>query len=121
VGERPTAVDVSVCGSAGRCVRRPDGCRRCGENDRQVGVELAVKTYDAAVNSSRRELKITRLDEGGAEHCHIDNPTMGNDYHWSWTAEVLGALPGGVGSGINSTRTRRTIERRVRPLVRPVS
>jgi fermentation-respiration switch protein FrsA (DUF1100 family) len=41
-----------------------------GGNDRRAPLWTAQRTYDAAVNSPRRELKVFRLDEGGAEHCH---------------------------------------------------
>jgi dienelactone hydrolase len=64
-----------------------------GVNDRQVGVWAAEKTVEAAVDSPRRELKIFGFDEGGVEHCMIDNPTIGTDYMYSWIAEVLEADP----------------------------
>jgi dienelactone hydrolase len=60
-----------------------------GENDRQAPVWTAHRTYEAAVNSRRRELKIFTLDEGGAEHCHCDNITIGVDYMHDWIADVL--------------------------------
>ncbi len=63
-----------------------------GENDRQVPVSHAEKTYRLAVNSSQRELRIFTLAEGGAEHCQIDNIANYLDYMADWTAEVLGAI-----------------------------
>jgi len=63
-----------------------------GENDRQVPVSHAEKTYRLAVNSSQRELRIFTLAEGGAEHCQIDNIANYLDYMADWTAEVLGAV-----------------------------
>ncbi len=62
-----------------------------GENDRQVPVADAARTYNGAVNSPRRELKIFTLAEGGAEHCQIDNVANYLDTMANWTAEVLGA------------------------------
>ncbi len=62
-----------------------------GENDRQVPVADAERTYREAVNSPRRELKIFTLAEGGAEHCQIDNLANYQDVMANWTAEVLGA------------------------------
>lgn len=63
-----------------------------GANDQQAPPFLAQKTYDAAVNSSRRELRFFSLEEGGAEHCSIDVSSIGTDYLWDWTANVLNAL-----------------------------
>lgn len=60
-----------------------------GENDRQAPLCTAHRTYDAAVNSPRRDLRVFGLDEGGAEHCHCDNITMGVDYVHDRIAEVL--------------------------------
>lgn len=62
-----------------------------GGNDRQAPVFVAQKTYDAAVSSRRRDLRVFGLDEGGAEHCHVDGITLGTDYMFDWIAEVLGA------------------------------
>jgi dienelactone hydrolase len=62
-----------------------------GENDQQAPLWTAERTYDEAVNSPDRELKVFRLSEGGAEHCHCDNITMGTDYMHHWAARVLGA------------------------------
>lgn len=66
-----------------------------GANDQQAPLIFAQKTHDAAVNSSRRELKVFQPDEGGVEHCQGDNVTMGTDYLFSWIADVLGADPSG--------------------------
>lgn len=67
-----------------------------GENDRQLPLWTAHRTYDAAVNSANRKLKIFRLDEGGAEHCQIDNRQYVADVMADWAAEVLGGNPRGV-------------------------
>lgn len=61
-----------------------------GANDQQAPPFLAQKTYDAAVNSSRRELRMFSLEEGGAEHCSIDVSSIGTDYMWDWVASTLG-------------------------------
>jgi dienelactone hydrolase len=68
-----------------------------GANDRQAPLFVAERTHAAAVNSPRRELRAFALDEGGAEHCQIDNPTMGTDYMCAWIADVLGGDPSGLG------------------------
>jgi dienelactone hydrolase len=67
-----------------------------GENDRQVPLFNAEKTIKAAVNSPGRKLKVFTVDEGGAEHCQVDNGTLAIDYAADWVAETLGAYPQGL-------------------------
>jgi dienelactone hydrolase len=67
-----------------------------GENDRQVPLWHAEKTFEAAVNSPKRELKVFTLAEGGAEHCQADNYSMAVDYIADWVADILGGYPKGV-------------------------
>lgn len=67
-----------------------------GENDRQVPLWTAERTHQAAVNSPQRKLKVFRLDEGGAEHCQIDNRQLVGDVMSDWAAEVFGLSPAGV-------------------------
>ena len=67
-----------------------------GENDRQIPLWHAEKTYAHAVNSKDRELKIFRLADGGAEHCGADNGGLIVDYITDWVAEKLGASPQGL-------------------------
>jgi dienelactone hydrolase len=44
-----------------------------GENDRQIPVAYAHRSYEQAVNSPRRELRIFTAAEGGAEHIGLDH------------------------------------------------
>ncbi len=67
-----------------------------GENDRQVPLWMAEKTIEAAVNSPNRKLKVFRLDEGGAEHCQIDNRQLIGDVMSDWAAEIFGLDPAGI-------------------------
>jgi fermentation-respiration switch protein FrsA (DUF1100 family) len=67
-----------------------------GENDRQVPLWHAQRTYDLAINSPDRQLKIFRLADGGAEHCGADNGSLVVDWMTDWAAEKLGAHPEGV-------------------------
>jgi len=67
-----------------------------GENDRQIPLWHAEKTYAHAVNSKDRELKIFHLADGGAEHCGADNGGLIVDYITDWVAERLGASPQGL-------------------------
>ncbi len=67
-----------------------------GENDRQVPLWHAERTYAEAVNSPGRELKICRLADGGAEHCGADNGPLVVDYMADWVAEKLGGNVKGI-------------------------
>lgn len=67
-----------------------------GENDRQVPLWHAEKTYAAAVNSPDRELKICRLADGAAEHCGADNAPLITDYMTDWVADRLGGNAAGL-------------------------
>jgi dienelactone hydrolase len=59
-----------------------------GENDRQIPVSQAVATYEAATTADKT-LKIFTKDEGGAEHCQIDNRAIAADYLADWFASRL--------------------------------
>jgi dienelactone hydrolase len=61
-----------------------------GEGDRQIPLKYAHMTFDACVNSSRRELKIHTYAEGAAEHCSLDGTPLAVDYMADWLAENLG-------------------------------
>lgn len=61
-----------------------------GENDRQIPLVDAEQLYNAAVNSTKRELKVFKLADGGAEHCQADNGSLAVDYMTDWIAQTLG-------------------------------
>ncbi|WP_206796005.1 S9 family peptidase [Amycolatopsis sp. MtRt-6] len=44
-----------------------------GENDRQIPLEYAHRSYDQAVNSPRRELRVFTPEEGATEHIGLDH------------------------------------------------
>ncbi|MFL2654163.1 MAG: alpha/beta hydrolase family protein [Alphaproteobacteria bacterium] len=67
-----------------------------GENDRQVPLWMATKTYEEAINSPNRKLKIFTLEEGGAEHCQIDNRQLIGDVMSDWAAEIFGLDLSGI-------------------------
>ncbi len=67
-----------------------------GENDRQVPLWHAERTYAEAVNSPERELKVCSLLDGGAEHCGADNSSLVVDYMTDWVADKLGAHVTGI-------------------------
>ncbi|MFM0290707.1 alpha/beta hydrolase family protein [Paraburkholderia megapolitana] len=63
-----------------------------GGNDRQIKLEQAQQTFDDCVNSVKRELKIHSIDDGGAEHCSIDNISLGVDSIADWVGETMREL-----------------------------
>ncbi len=67
-----------------------------GEQDRQIPVDYAQRTYDELVNSRLRELKIMTAREGGVEHVGADNMSFARDYIADWFAETLGGSTAGA-------------------------
>ena len=67
-----------------------------GENDHIIPLWEAQKTFDAAVNSPNRKLKVFTIAEGGEDHCQLDNIQLGVDYIADWVAETLGGNLRGV-------------------------
>jgi dienelactone hydrolase len=59
-----------------------------GANDRVVPVEAARKLY-AALATKKKTLKIFTAEEGGAEHCQVDNRPLGISYIADWIAANL--------------------------------
>jgi dienelactone hydrolase len=64
-----------------------------GGADRQIPVEHAQKTHDAAVNSIRKKLVVLGPEDGGVEHCSIDNGPLIREIACDWIADVLRAEP----------------------------
>jgi len=56
-----------------------------GANDRVVPVEAAHKLY-AALTTKKKTLRIFTAEEGGAEHCQVDNRPLGISYIADWIA-----------------------------------
>ncbi len=54
-----------------------------GEDDRIVPLEDA-KTLYAKVGAKNKTLRIFTAEEGGAEHCQVDNRQLGIDYIGDW-------------------------------------
>jgi cephalosporin-C deacetylase-like acetyl esterase len=59
-----------------------------GAKDRLASIDDAQKLYNA-VGSKIKNIKIFDVDEGGAEHCHVDNRQVGIDYVGDWLARHL--------------------------------
>lgn len=60
-----------------------------GGNDRQIPVKYAQMSYDQAINSPDRELKIFTPEEGGIEHCGADNMEPVQNFIGDWLADRL--------------------------------
>ena len=58
-----------------------------------IPVEHAQKTYDAAINSPNKKLVVLGPEDGGVEHCSIDNGPLIREIACDWIAEVLRAEP----------------------------
>ncbi len=64
-----------------------------GEGDRQIPLHNAHRSYDQAVNSKKRALKIfTAKDHFETEHCGADNGTMARDYIADWCAQTFSEM-----------------------------
>jgi dipeptidyl aminopeptidase/acylaminoacyl peptidase len=62
-----------------------------GGRDRQIPRDHGQKTWDAAKNSSRRELVLIEDEGGGVEHCSNDNLPRARAIITDWVADVLDA------------------------------
>lgn len=60
-----------------------------GANDRQIPAYNAQMSYDQAVHSPRRHLRIFTDKDFEVEHCGADNGTGMRDYIADWCAEVF--------------------------------
>jgi fermentation-respiration switch protein FrsA (DUF1100 family) len=61
-----------------------------GEQDSQIPLKWAHRTYEQLVNSPKRELKIFTPREGGVQHSSFDNSINAGQYIADWVAETLG-------------------------------
>lgn len=59
-----------------------------GEKDTIVPLETARRLHDA-VSSKVKELKVFTMEQGGSEHCQIDNRQLGANYIADWLADHL--------------------------------
>jgi fermentation-respiration switch protein FrsA (DUF1100 family) len=63
-----------------------------GENDRQIPVYNAQLSYDQAVNSPKRALRIFTKADFEVEHCGADNGTGMRNYIADWCAQTFDAM-----------------------------
>jgi dienelactone hydrolase len=61
-----------------------------GEQDSQIPLHWAERTYAQLINSPKRELKIFTAREGGVQHSSFDNSANAGAYIADWVAETLG-------------------------------
>lgn len=63
-----------------------------GANDRQISVDYAHRSYDQAVNSPKRELRVFTVEEGAAEHVGLDHMPHINAFIADWVEDTLAEL-----------------------------
>jgi dienelactone hydrolase len=63
-----------------------------GENDRQIPLRYAHRSYDQAVNSPERELRVFTAAEGGAEHIGLDHLPYVSTYIADWVTGTFSEL-----------------------------
>ena len=63
-----------------------------GQNDRQISVAYAHRSYERALNSSYRELRIFTPEEGATEHVGLDHLPHVASYTADWVADRFAAL-----------------------------
>ena len=63
-----------------------------GENDRQIPLSYAHRSYDQAVNSPKRELRIFTPEEGATEHIGLDHFPHVIGFIADWVADTFAEL-----------------------------
>ena len=52
-------------------------------------MRMAEKTMEGVINSPRAELKVFREEDGGVQHCQMDNCKLAIEYMTDWVADVF--------------------------------
>ncbi len=60
-----------------------------GEHDRQIPLRYAHRSYEQAVNSPKRHLRVFTEAEGGAEHIGLDHFPHVVAYTADWIADTF--------------------------------
>ena len=63
-----------------------------GANDRQIPVAMAHRSYDQAVNSPKRELRVFTPEEGATEHIGLDHLPHVSVFVADWVADTFAEL-----------------------------
>jgi pimeloyl-ACP methyl ester carboxylesterase len=69
-----------------------------GANDRQIPLEMAHRSYDQAVNSPKRELRVFTPEEGATEHIGLDHLPYVSTFVADWVADTFAELGRGATS-----------------------
>lgn len=64
-----------------------------GENDRQIPLEYAHRSYEQAVRSPKRELRVFSPAEGATEHIGLDHLPHVGAFIADWVADTFDELP----------------------------
>jgi len=59
-----------------------------GEDDQQISLDDAHRLYDAS-GSTDKQLRVFTAEEGGSQHCQIDNLSLGSAYVHDWIESKL--------------------------------
>ena len=63
-----------------------------GANDRQIPLEYAHRSYEQAVNSPKRELRVFTPEEGATEHIGLDHLPHVSTFIADWVADTFAEL-----------------------------
>ncbi len=63
-----------------------------GQNDRQIPLEYAHRSYDRATGSPKRELRVFTPEEGATEHIGLDHLSYVSVYIADWVADTFAEL-----------------------------
>ena len=63
-----------------------------GDNDRQIPLEYAHRSYEQAVNSPKRELRVFTPEEGATEHIGLDHLPHVSTFIADWVADTFAEL-----------------------------
>jgi pimeloyl-ACP methyl ester carboxylesterase len=63
-----------------------------GANDRQIPVAMAHRSYEQAVNSPKRELRVFTPEEGATEHIGLDHLPHVSVFIADWVADTFAEL-----------------------------
>ena len=63
-----------------------------GENDRQIPLEYAHRSYEQAVNRPKRELRVFTPEEGATEHIGLDHLPHVSTFIADWVADTFAEL-----------------------------
>lgn len=66
-----------------------------GAGDRQIPLEYAHRSYDQAVASPKRELRVFTAEEGATEHIGLDHLPHVSTYIADWVADTFAELSAG--------------------------